>query len=217
LKSDLEAGPKSNTDSEPKIEQENKRQSEGKDETEGDLKNDIKHDSRTEQKTERHTQPVSEAKEEPETEKQDESRDLWGTAYAQLNPKEQEILLKDDQHHQGKRSKRADGRNEAEIIQLLERVIETTEQQYRTSREKGTDGRKISVRETSVRILNAVLSYREVVGAATALDPTGLATKVWKLVSQGLLVRRLATSLVLDMTDMKPNYIDGQELLRSAR
>jgi hypothetical protein len=113
-----------------------------------------------------------------------------------LSDREREILLKDELD--GQPHNRLNGRNQAEIIHILDRVIETTEQQYTISQEKRivikrSDGRQISVRDTSVRILSGVLSYRELVGAATALDPTGLATKVWRLVSQGLSVCILVT------------------------
>jgi hypothetical protein len=122
---------------------------------------------------------------------QDEPRDLWAGAYQQLSPREQDILLKDESA--GPAYKRGDVQNQAQIIGVLEHVIELTEERYKISQEKRIvitrfDGREISVRDTSVRILNAVLSYRDIVSAATAFDPTGLATKVWRVVSQGLSV-----------------------------
>ncbi|KAJ0421215.1 hypothetical protein BJY00DRAFT_323427 [Aspergillus carlsbadensis] len=139
----------------------------------------------------------------------EEPKDLWAAAYAELSDREREILLKDEPH--GQPSKHAEAKDQAEITDILDRVIETSEQQYKISQEKRlvikrSDGRQISVRDSSIRILNGVLSYRDLVTTATALDPTGLATKVWRLVSQGLL-----------MIQMVKNYHDLQvDLFESA-
>ncbi|KAL2850538.1 hypothetical protein BJX68DRAFT_255215 [Aspergillus pseudodeflectus] len=127
---------------------------------------------------------------------QDEPRDLWVEAYQQLSPREQDILLQDESTSPA--YKRGDVQNQAQIIRVLERVIELTEER--------SDGREISVRDASVRILSAVLSYRDTVSAATAFDPTGLAIKVWRVVSQGL-------SMVKNYYDLNLELFESAEFL----
>lgn len=69
--------------------------------------------------------------------------------------------------------------------ELLDEIIKVTEQKYEACQQK-SDG---TFRKSSRKIIDAVLSYKEIIGAAAGLDPTQHAASAWAVVSLVLKVR----------------------------
>lgn len=76
----------------------------------------------------------------------------------------------------------------------LNDVIETTREKYEIYQEKGgirirkSTGEEVNIRKISKKIINATLSFKEVISAGVACDPTGHAASAWAIVSLGLTV-----------------------------
>jgi hypothetical protein len=67
---------------------------------------------------------------------------------------------------------------------LISEVIQLTEEQYKNFRQN--IDRKL--RGSSQKIINAALSFKDIIGAVAASDPTHHAASVWAIVSLGLTV-----------------------------
>jgi hypothetical protein len=106
--------------------------------------------------------------------------DLWKTAYDQLDDEQREILstiqIPANMNDKG---------NHSQTKALLDEVIHVTKEQYEQYQQKA-DGK---LRQTSWKIINATLSFQDIITAVAAFDPTQQAASAWKIVSLGLTVR----------------------------
>jgi hypothetical protein len=104
-------------------------------------------------------------------------KDLWQSAFDKLGVEERTILSK----IQASTNPNNDNKNSQALASVSE-VIRLTEEQYEHSKVN----RKI--RESSQRIINAALSFKEIISAVAASDPTHHAASAWAIVSLGLTV-----------------------------
>jgi hypothetical protein len=116
-------------------------------------------------------------------------QDLWQVAFDQLDKKEQEILLQEN----GSAPTNQNGGNHSRTTDLIDEVIRETKEQYEEYMLGGikirrSTGEEIDLRKVSRKIIDAALSFKEVISAAVACDPTGHAASAWAVVSLGLTV-----------------------------
>ncbi|KAJ5536376.1 hypothetical protein N7513_009562 [Penicillium frequentans] len=109
--------------------------------------------------------------------------DLWQRAFDDLEPKKQQLIksilvLKSNKIIDSDDVKTDP--NVANRLEALNGVVETVKTQYKI------DQGKSRIREPAQKIIKAVLSFKDLIKAAVAVDPTGLATSVWAIVSLGL-------------------------------
>ncbi|KAE8397387.1 hypothetical protein BDV37DRAFT_289476 [Aspergillus pseudonomiae] len=93
--------------------------------------------------------------------------DLWQTAYDQLDEEDQRVL------------------SNVQVtanFDLVGEVIHLTTEQYEQYQQKATG----KLRASSKKIINAILSFKDIIGAVAAFDPTQHAASVWAIVSLGL-------------------------------
>ncbi|KAE8362697.1 WD40 repeat-like protein [Aspergillus caelatus] len=114
-------------------------------------------------------------------------QDLWQSAYDQLDQKEQQILstLAISTHSESNEN----GCSQTEL--MIEKVIERTKQQYESYQNGGlkiqrSTGEYIDLRKLSRNIIDAALSFKDIIGAVVAYDPTHHAASAWAVVSLGL-------------------------------
>ncbi|BCR98592.1 NACHT and WD40 domain protein [Aspergillus luchuensis] len=106
------------------------------------------------------------------------SQDLWKSAFDLLSREEQNALRT--------------SLVSSSTTDALNNVIETTKEKYEIYQEKGgirirkSTGEEISIRKISKKIINATISFQEVISAGVACDPTGHAASAWAIVSLGL-------------------------------
>lgn len=117
-------------------------------------------------------------------------QDLWQTAYDQLDQKEQQTLSTEAIYTQPESNK--NGCSQTEL--MIEKVIERTKQQYKHYQNGGlkirrSTGKYIGLRKLSRNIIDAALSFKDIIGAVVAYDPTHHAASAWAVVSLGLTVR----------------------------
>jgi hypothetical protein len=105
-------------------------------------------------------------------------RDLWKTAYDQLNDDEQRILSDRSSTNLD------DVGNHSHINTLISEVIQITEEQYEKHQQKANG----NLRRSCQKIINAALSFKDIVSAVAAFDPTQHAASAWAIVSLGLTV-----------------------------
>jgi hypothetical protein len=103
--------------------------------------------------------------------------DLWKTAYDQLNDDEQRILS-------DRSSTNLDVGSHSHINALISEVIQITEEQYEKHQQKANG----NLRASCQKIINAALSFKDIVSAVAAFDPTQHAASAWAIVSLGLTV-----------------------------
>lgn len=125
--------------------------------------------------------------------------DLWQRAFDDLEPKKQQLIksilvLKSNKIIDSDDVKTDP--NVANRLEALNGVVETVKTQYKI------DQGKSRIREPAQKIIKAVLSFKDLIKAAVAVDPTGLATSVWAIVSLGLNV----CSNILHLRYFKINY-----------
>lgn len=117
-------------------------------------------------------------------------QDLWQAAYDRLDRKEQQVLSTFAISTQPESNKNSCSQTEL----IIEKVIERTKQQYESYQNRGfkiprsTDN-YIDLRKISRNIIDAALSFKDIVGAVVAYDPTHHAASAWAVVSLGLTVR----------------------------
>ncbi|KAL4889237.1 hypothetical protein BDV59DRAFT_186778 [Aspergillus ambiguus] len=112
------------------------------------------------------------------------SENLWNSAYDELKPEEQDILS----------AVQASAEPETEETQaehIVDGVIQITEKQYKEYQQGGikirrSTGEDIDIRRVSQKILDAALSFKDVITAVVAFDPTHHAASAWAVVSLGL-------------------------------
>ncbi|PYI20500.1 YVTN repeat-like/Quino protein amine dehydrogenase, partial [Aspergillus violaceofuscus CBS 115571] len=102
-------------------------------------------------------------------------RDLWQAAYDQLDKSQQNILSI-------KEISITPGQGKKHLKDLIDQVITITEEGY----EKYYQTADKTFRKTSRKILDAALSFKDIIGAVAALDPTQHAASVWNIVSLSL-------------------------------
>ncbi|PYH76604.1 NACHT and WD40 domain protein [Aspergillus uvarum CBS 121591] len=102
-------------------------------------------------------------------------RDLWQAAYDHLDKSQQNILSTTE-------ISITPGEGKKHLKDLIDRVITTTEEGY----EKYYQTADKTFRKTSQKILDAALSFKDIIGAVAALDPTQHAASVWNIVSLSL-------------------------------
>jgi hypothetical protein len=105
--------------------------------------------------------------------------DLWKTAYEQMNDEEQRILS----------TARNPTSSDEEGIHtptnaMISEIIQLTEDQYEKYQQKAN--RKL--RASCQNIINAALSFKDIISAVAAFDPTQHAASAWAIVSLGLTV-----------------------------
>ncbi|KAE8131510.1 hypothetical protein BDV38DRAFT_288620 [Aspergillus pseudotamarii] len=117
--------------------------------------------------------------------------DLWQSAYDQLDQKEQQILstLAISTHLESKKN----GCSQTEL--MVEKVIERTKQQYESYQNGGlkirrSTGEYIDLRTLSRNIIDAALSFKDIISAVVAYDPTHHAASAWAVVSLGLTIAK---------------------------
>ncbi|KAJ5275561.1 hypothetical protein N7505_004106 [Penicillium chrysogenum] len=102
-------------------------------------------------------------------------KDLWEDAYNQLDKEQQQILLRTTNSPMSMDKK-------AGLKELINGIIKTTKVEYEAHRQKSDN----TLRNTSRKIINTLLSYEEYISAAVGLDPTKHAASAWEVVSLGL-------------------------------
>lgn len=110
---------------------------------------------------------------------------LWQSAYNRLDPKEQHVLTQLE----------SKGNGTTPTAAIIDKVIQTTEEEYeryqgRALKIRRSTGEDIDLRSFSHKIINAALSFKHIVDAVVALDPTQHAASAWTVVSLGLTVGR---------------------------
>ncbi|KKK19917.1 hypothetical protein AOCH_002525 [Aspergillus ochraceoroseus] len=102
-------------------------------------------------------------------------RDLWQAAYNQLDEMQRQILSINK-----KLIKPGDENNT--LKNLIDQVIQTITEEYKKYH-LTVDG---NFRKASWKIVNAALSFKDIIGAVSALDPTQHAASVWNIILLGL-------------------------------
>jgi hypothetical protein len=109
-------------------------------------------------------------------------KDLWSAAYDQLGDEEREVLSTVQNS-----TTPSDPENPPQTTLLISEVIHLTEKQYENFQQRA-DGR---LRDSSHKVINAALSFKDIIGAVAASDPTHHAASAWAIVSLGLTVCKL--------------------------
>ncbi|KAL3438799.1 hypothetical protein BDV09DRAFT_78884 [Aspergillus tetrazonus] len=105
--------------------------------------------------------------------------DLWSAAYRQLGDEEQRVLSEIQVSTASN-----DKENPHQMALLINKVIHLTEKQYEDFQQRA-NGR---LRESCQNIINAALSFKDIIGAVAASDPTNHAASAWAVVSLGLTI-----------------------------
>jgi hypothetical protein len=104
---------------------------------------------------------------------------LWQTAYDQLDEEKRRILST-----VRVTANPIDKENRTRTEVLIGEVIHLTKEQYEEFQQNGNG----KFRTSSRKIINAALSFKDIIGAAAAFDPTQHAASAWAIVSLGLTV-----------------------------
>ncbi|KAB8238953.1 YVTN repeat-like/Quino protein amine dehydrogenase [Aspergillus alliaceus] len=104
-------------------------------------------------------------------------QDLWQIAYDQLDEEKQRILLTVKVT-----ANPIDKENRTRTEDLIGEVIHLTKEQYEKYQQNANQRTRTCFRN----ILNAVLSFKDIIGTAATLDPTQHAASAWAIVSLGL-------------------------------
>ncbi|GMG33131.1 unnamed protein product [Aspergillus oryzae var. brunneus] len=161
-----------------------------------DVKSRLRHRPKTPQpsKTGIHADPTSLPSAAPAITQHsiNQAQDLWQSAFDQLDRKEQQILstLKYVPIQEGNGGEQ-NGNSPTEAI--IEKVIQGTKQQYEGYQNGGikirrSTGEDIDLRKLSRNIIDAALSFKDIVSAVVAFDPSCYAASAWTVVSLGLTV-----------------------------
>jgi hypothetical protein len=113
--------------------------------------------------------------------------DLWQIAYDKLSESERRdlpIVARTD-------GKYTTGRRLDEVVEATRKQHED-HQKREAARQRNT-GEGNGLREKSGKILDCVLSVKDVISRAVAVDPSGHASAGWAVVSLGLTVSKVAT------------------------
>ncbi|KAJ5301596.1 hypothetical protein N7508_006459 [Penicillium antarcticum] len=105
-------------------------------------------------------------------------QDLWQCAFIQLDEKDQSILSK---HYPASINR---GESRSRVIDMVDWAIRTTEDNYTKYQERGgikirrSTGEDIDLRKLAGKIIDAALTFKDVINKGVACDPTGHAAKV---------------------------------------
>ncbi|RHZ45339.1 uncharacterized protein CDV56_101549 [Aspergillus thermomutatus] len=85
-------------------------------------------------------------------------------------------------------------KNRSQTVAVIDGVIQITEEQYKRYQQGGirihrSTGEDIDLRMLSRKILNAALSFKDIVNTVVSFDPTHHAAGAWAVISLGLSVR----------------------------
>ncbi|KAJ5772399.1 NACHT and WD40 domain protein [Penicillium odoratum] len=139
---------------------------------------------------------VSQSAEQPAQSTQtSQPRDLWQAAYEQLDETQQHILSTEQV------SSESDDRGD-NPRDLIDEVIQTTKEEY----EKYHQTSHGKFKQTSHKIVNAALSFNDIVGSTAALDPTQHAASAWAIVSLGL-------TMTKNHSDLRDALFESSEYL----
>ncbi|KAJ5249461.1 hypothetical protein N7524_011777 [Penicillium chrysogenum] len=105
--------------------------------------------------------------------------DLWSAAYDQLSEQERKVLSTEQNS-----TTPTDPQNPPQTTLLISEVIHLTEKRYEIFQQRA-DGR---LRESAQKVINAALSFKDIIGAVAASDPTHHAASAWAIVSLGLTI-----------------------------
>ncbi|KAJ5633164.1 hypothetical protein N7490_009503 [Penicillium lividum] len=100
-----------------------------------------------------------------------EPQDLWQAAYDQLDETQQQILSSTQAPFESK-DKKASSR------ELIDEIVSVTKQQYEAYQQKSDK----TLRKSSWKIINALLSYKETISAIAGIDPTQHVAGAWAIV-----------------------------------
>ncbi|GAB1211518.1 hypothetical protein ATERTT37_000641 [Aspergillus terreus] len=128
-------------------------------------------------------------------------RDLWKSAFDQLGQEERDALQT--------------SHVPSSTTDALSNVIEATKEKYEEYQEKGgirvrkSTGEEVNIRKVARRIIDATLSFKEVISAGVACDPTGHAASAWAIVSLGL-------TMAKNHSDRRDALFESSEYLAAA-
>ncbi|KAE8422921.1 hypothetical protein BDV36DRAFT_244323 [Aspergillus pseudocaelatus] len=135
-------------------------------------------------------------------------QDLWQSAYDQLDQKEQQLLstLKFSPNQLGDNQ---NGHSPTEAI--IEKVIQGTKQQYEEYQNgsikiRRSTGEDIDLRKLSRNIIDAALSFKDIVSTIVAYDPSCYAASAWAVISLGL-------TMTKNRFDLRDALFDSSEFL----
>ncbi|KAF4232367.1 hypothetical protein CNMCM6805_010013 [Aspergillus fumigatiaffinis] len=133
--------------------------------------------------------------------------DLWKSAYDQLNPEERDILSQ----VQVTTRRVNNDESRSQTVVIIDDVIQITEEQYKEYQQKGmkvrrSEGKDIDLRKLSRKILNAALSFKDVVNTVVSFDPTHHAASAWAVIS-------LCLSMTQNRLDMQEALFESSEFL----
>ncbi|CAG8910002.1 unnamed protein product [Penicillium egyptiacum] len=132
--------------------------------------------------------------------------DLWKSAYDQLYPEERDILSKERVTAQ-----RGNNEKNSHTVAVIDGVIQITKEQYKEYQQGGikiqrSTGEDIDVRKLSRKILNAALSFKDIVNTVVSFDPTHHAASAWAVISLGL-------SMTQNRLDLQDALFESSEFL----
>jgi hypothetical protein len=109
-----------------------------------------------------------------------DAKDYWQMAYEEVIKSDQNILTT----LLPSTATEPQDAGRARTKEILDDVVKATEMQYRENQ------RKNYMRGTAHKIINAALSFQDIVSNVVKFDPTGYASSAWAIVSLGLTVWR---------------------------
>lgn len=117
-------------------------------------------------------------------------QDLWPSAFDQLHPKEKDNL---SQTRVSASPSNTDNGNLSQTTVLIDEVIKITEWRYKEYQQGGikikrSTGEDVDLRKLSQKIIDAALSFKDIISTAAGFDPTNHAASAWAVVSLGLTV-----------------------------
>lgn len=89
--------------------------------------------------------------------------------------------------------KRTDQANHPQTADMINDVIQVTKERYEKCQQGGlrisrSTGKDIDLRQLSQKIINAALSFKEIISTTAGFDPTHHAASAWAVISLGLTV-----------------------------
>ncbi|KAF4232365.1 hypothetical protein CNMCM6805_010011 [Aspergillus fumigatiaffinis] len=115
--------------------------------------------------------------------------DLWQRAFDNLDPKNQHFIVSISIPKSNNIIDFRGANNNLSVedrLEALNEVVETVKTQYEI------DQRKSKIKETTRKIIKAVLRFQDLIRAAVAFDPTGHATSVWAVMTQNYHSQKVA-------------------------
>jgi hypothetical protein len=117
-------------------------------------------------------------------------RDLWQDAFDKFSENYQHILSAAQPYD-------SNTDKHSRILMVLDQVVQTTQERYKEYQMGGLKIRRsqkddINLRDAAQKIINATLSFKDIIGSVASFDPTGHASGVWMIVSLGLTVENMS-------------------------